>query len=91
MSFGIRNPNFQEYPMKAYVLLNIRTGDVSQVLHLLTKVSSVIEAHMTFGPYDAVAVLQAEDVNAIGKIISGEIQPIPGILETMTCLAVDIR
>ena len=76
--------------MKAYVLLNIRTGEVAQVLHLLAKVSSVREAHMTFGPYDAVTVLEASDVNAIGKIISNEIQPIPGILETLTCLAVDI-
>lgn len=77
--------------MKAYVLLNIRTGEVPQVLHLLALVSSVREAHMTFGPYDAIAVLEAGDVNAIGKIISNEIQPIPGILETLTCLAVDIR
>lgn len=76
--------------MKAYVLLNIRTGEVAQVLHLLTKVSSIREAHMTFGPYDAVTVLEAPDVNAIGKVISSEIQPIPGILETLTCLAVDI-
>lgn len=77
--------------MKAYVLLNIRTGEVAQVLHLLATVPSIREAHMTFGPYDAVAVLEAGDVNAIGKIISNEIQPIPGILETLTCLAVDIR
>lgn len=76
--------------MKAYILLNLRTGEVAQVLHLLSKVSSIQEAHMTFGPYDAVAVLEASDVNAIGKIISSEIQPIPGVLETLTCLAVDI-
>jgi len=76
--------------MKAYILLNIRTGDVPQVLNLLSKVPNVREAHMTFGPYDAVAVLEAVDVNAIGKIISNEIQPIPGILETLTCLAVNI-
>ncbi|NJN43415.1 MAG: Lrp/AsnC family transcriptional regulator [Anaerolineae bacterium] len=77
--------------MKAYVLLSIRTGDVSQVLSLLTKVDSVKEAHMTFGPYDAVVVLEATDVHAMGKIISNEIQPIPGILETLTCLAVNLN
>ena len=44
---------------------------------------------MTFGPYDAVAVVEAEDVNAIGRIMAGGIQPIPGVLETLTCLAVD--
>ncbi len=76
--------------MKAYVLLNIRTGEVPQVLNLLGKVRAVSEAHMTFGPYDAVAVMEATDVNAIGRIISGEIQPIPGIEETLTCLAVEI-
>jgi DNA-binding Lrp family transcriptional regulator len=77
--------------MKAYVLLSIRAGDVSQVLNLLTKVDSVKEAHMTFGPYDAVAVLEAADVHAMGKIISNEVQPIPGILETLTCLAVNLN
>jgi len=76
--------------MKAYVLLHIRTGEVPQVLNLLGKVASVTEGHMTFGPYDAIAVLEAKDVNTIGKIISSEIQPIPGIEETLTCLAVDI-
>ncbi len=76
--------------MKAFVLLKIRTGEVAQVLNLLGRVRTISEAHMTFGPYDAVAVLEAKDVNAIGKIISNEIQPIPGILETLTCLAVDI-
>lgn len=77
--------------MKAFVLLSIRTGEVSQVLKLLAKVPSVREAHMTFGPYDAIAVIEAPDVHAMGKIISNEIQPIPGILETLTCLAVNIQ
>ncbi|GAB4580773.1 MAG: Lrp/AsnC ligand binding domain-containing protein [Anaerolineales bacterium] len=77
--------------MKAFVLLKIRTGEVPQVLSLLGRVHAVQEAHMTFGPYDAIVVLEAQDVHAIGKIISNEIQPIPGILETLTCLAVDIQ
>jgi DNA-binding Lrp family transcriptional regulator len=77
--------------MKAFVLLSIRTGEVPQVLNLLNKVPSLREAHMTFGPYDAVAVVETSDVNAMGKVISNEIQPIPGVLETLTCLAVNIN
>ena len=77
--------------MKAFVLLSIRTGDVPQVLNLLSKINSVQEAHMTFGPYDAVAVIEAPDVNKMGRIISNDIQPIPGILETLTCLAININ
>ena len=41
--------------MKAYVLVNIRTGSVKEVVGHLRRVASVVEANMTFGPYDAVA------------------------------------
>ena len=40
-------------------------------------------------PIFGVAVIDAEDLNAIGTIIYKQIQPIPGVLETLTCLAVD--
>jgi hypothetical protein len=45
---------------------------------------------MTFGPFDAVAIVNADSVNHLGQIIAMGIQPIPGILETLTCLAVEI-
>ena len=76
--------------MKAYVLINIRTGDVKEVVKNLRRVQGVIEANMTFGPYDAVAVIETDDINGVGTILASEIQPIPGILETLTCLAVDV-
>ena len=75
--------------MKAYVLLNIRAGDISSVIQHMKRVEGVSDATMTFGPYDGVAVIEAEDLKAIGKIIYKQIQPIPGVLETLTCLAVD--
>jgi DNA-binding Lrp family transcriptional regulator len=76
--------------MKAYVLVNIRTGDVKEVVKNLRRVQGVIEAHMTFGPYDAVAVIETGDINGVGTILANAIQPIPGVLETLTCLAVDV-
>ncbi len=76
--------------MKAYVLVNIRTGSVKEVVGHLRRVPSVVEAHMTFGPYDAVAVIETDDINGVGAVLANEIQPIPGILDTMTCLAVDV-
>jgi DNA-binding Lrp family transcriptional regulator len=75
--------------MKAYVLLNIRAGDIASVIQHMKRVEGVSEATMTFGPYDGVAVIEAEDLKAIGKIIYKNVQPIPGVLETLTCLAVD--
>jgi len=75
--------------MKAYVLINIHPGDLRDVIHQLKKVTGVLDANMTFGPYDAVAVIEANDINQLGKIISTEIQPIPGVTQTLTCLAVE--
>ena len=76
--------------MKAYVLIKIRTGDLRNVVIQLRRVEGVIEANMTFGPFDAVAIIQADDVKHLGKILAMGIQPIPGVLETLTCLAVEV-
>lgn len=76
--------------MKAYVLINIRTGDVKEIVKTLRRVKGVVEANMTFGPYDAVAVIEADNINRVGETLANEIQPIPGVLETLTCLAVDV-
>jgi DNA-binding Lrp family transcriptional regulator len=75
--------------MKAYILVHIRTGEIQEVVKLLKRIDGVVEAHMTFGPYDAVAVVEGADVKSLGNIMAAEIQPIPGVIETLTCLAVD--
>lgn len=76
--------------MKAYVLIKIHAGDVKDVVSSLRRVKGVLEAHMTFGPYDAVAVVETPDMAKLGSITASEIQPIPGVEQTLTCLAVDI-
>lgn len=75
--------------MKAFVLINIRTGEIPQVVHQLTTLPGVTEAHMTLGPYEAVAVIEASEVKEIGDILARTIQPVPGILDTLTCLLLD--
>jgi len=75
--------------MKAYVLINTRTGEVRDVVRQLVKVEGVAEANMTFGPYDVLAIVTAHDINHLGKILSTTIQPIPGITQTLTLLAVE--
>jgi len=75
--------------MKAFMLIEIQTGEILEVVRQLQRIDSVTEAYMTFGPYDAVAVVTANDVSHLGRIISSIIQPIPGILDTLTCIAVE--
>ena len=76
--------------MKAYIMIKIRSGEVKNVVHQLRKIKEVVEAHMTFGPYDAVAVVEAADLAKLGSITALEIQPIPGVDQTLTCLAVEV-
>lgn len=76
--------------MKAYVMIKIRSGEIKEAVDQFRKIKGVHEAHMTFGPYDAVAVVEAENIAAIGSITALEIQPVPGVEQTLTCLAVDV-
>lgn len=76
--------------MKAYVLIKTRPGEVKEVVRQLRKTENVVEAHMTFGPYDAVAVLEAPDLSRLGDLIASAIQPVPGVEQTLTCVAVEV-
>lgn len=76
--------------MKAYILIKIRTGEVKEVVKQLRKIAAVKSAEMTFGPYDAIAVVEQNDIRELGQVLASEIHPIPGVEETLTCLAVDI-
>jgi DNA-binding Lrp family transcriptional regulator len=75
--------------MKAYVLIKIRPGDIKEVVRRLHETPHVLEANMTFGPYDAVAVVEAGDLSGLGMLIASSIQPMPGVEQTLTCLAVE--
>lgn len=75
--------------MKAYVMIHVRPGSVPEVVRNLRRLKGVSEANMTFGPYDVVATIEVNDFNTLGPLIAGEIQPIPGVIDTLTCLVVD--
>ncbi len=76
--------------MKVYILIKIRTGEIKQVVKQLRKVDMVKSAEMTFGPYDAIAVIENGDISKLGSLIASDIQPIPGIEQTLTFLAMDV-
>ncbi len=75
--------------MKAYVLIHVRPGSIPEVTRNMRRLTGVIEANMTFGPYDVVAIVQANDVAHLGRLVAGDIQPIPGVIDTMTCLVAE--
>lgn len=76
--------------MKAYVLIKIHSGEVPEAVRQLKTLKGVVEATATFGPYDAVALIEGGDVKTVGHIVTWDIQSIPGIVETLTCLVIDV-
>lgn len=75
--------------MKALVLIKVATGEVSLVVKDLHRLHNVREAYAAFGPFDVIAILEADNLNKLGRIVANEIQPIPGVQTTLTCLEVE--
>ena len=75
--------------MKAYILMQIRVGSIPEVIGNLKRMDQVIEAHSILGPYDIIAIVEAKDTNQMGRLVNVDIQVIPGVLETLTCLIVE--
>ena len=76
--------------MKAYVLVHSQASETAEVVEMMRRVKGVTAADVTFGPFDAVAQVEAADLNSIGYIIVREIRTLPGVIDTLTCLAVGV-
>jgi DNA-binding Lrp family transcriptional regulator len=72
--------------MKAIVLIKFTSLENREAYRLLKSLKPVIESYIVYGRYDAVAIIQATNLEEIRSIIFAEIQPIPGVVETMPCL-----
>jgi DNA-binding Lrp family transcriptional regulator len=73
---------------KAFVLIETAVGKTKDVVASLEKIKGVSSVDTVTGPYDIIAVIEAENLNDIGDIITSEIHSIDGISRTVTCLAV---
>jgi DNA-binding Lrp family transcriptional regulator len=73
---------------KTFVLIETAVGKTKEVVSILNKIEDLKSVDTVTGPYDIIAVIEAEDLNKIGDLITGKIHAIEGISRTVTCLAV---
>jgi DNA-binding Lrp family transcriptional regulator len=71
------------------LLIHTQSSETPEVVNMLRRIKGVTSAGITFGPFDAVAQVEAVDLNIVGRIIVGEIRALPGVINTVTCLAVN--
>lgn len=75
--------------MKALLLMKFTSLETRDAYHRLKGLESVIESFMMYGRFDAVAIVQGNDLGEIRRIILSEIHTIPGVIETMPCIIVE--
>ena len=73
---------------KAYVLIETVVGKSREVMGSLQGLSGIEALDAVTGPYDIIAVVNAADLNSVGKLVTEKVHNVGGILRTVTCLTV---
>jgi DNA-binding Lrp family transcriptional regulator len=76
--------------VEAYILANVSAGALATSLGKLKALPNVKSAVAITGPYDLVAIVEAEDTNAIGRLVAKDIQSIEGITRTLTSIVIEV-
>jgi len=77
---------------KAFVLIETEVGEgkTRGVVAALQnqKIKEIKSVDLVMGPYDIIVVVEHDDFNAIGNLITEKIHAIPGVKRTVTCQAI---
>lgn len=74
-------------PAKAFILIETAIGKTKEVTTSIEQLAGVKSVDTVTGPYDIIAIIEGENLNDIGDLVTGQIHPIAGISRTVTCLA----
>ena len=70
--------------MKAYVQIAVESGKEVVVQAALKKIPQCKEAHVVFGDWDIISLLEIADPGELALLIVSKIRPIPGVKITKT-------
>jgi len=73
--------------LEAYVLINAESGMIWEVAEVTLKIEGVKMAHAVAGQFDAVAYVEFQKMEGLGKIIE-RIQQLKGVRRTQTLIAI---
>jgi len=76
--------------VQAYVLIQTDTGRAAEVASAIRDLPGVLSTEAVTGPYDVIVFTEAEDVDALGQLVVTRIQPVEGIVRTLTCPVIKI-
>ena len=73
---------------KAFVLIETAVGKTRDVVQALEGTNGIKSVDVVTGPYDIIAVVEADDLASVGNMVTSNVHAIGGIQRTVTCLAV---
>ena len=71
--------------VRAYILIQTDTGRAADVAGTIRGLAGVISTEAVTGPYDVIVLVEAADVDALGQLVVTAVQPVEGIVRTLTC------
>ena len=84
----LRRSSPKEMKTRAYILIETSVGSTHQVAEQLRKIDQMMAVDMVTGPFDIIAVVEADNLVDIGGIVSTKMHQVGGIIKTITSLAV---
>ena len=72
---------------RAYILIETAVGKTNDVSAALKEMDMMNSVDTVTGPWDIIAVAEADDLPSIGDLISDGMHGVPGIVKTVTCLS----
>ena len=76
--------------VKAFILLETKVGKTKEVVATLSKIDGMKSVDAVTGPYDIITVIEENDLNAIGNLVTRSIHTIDGVIRTVTCPSISI-
>jgi len=75
---------------KAFLLIETVAGKSNVVVAAIKQLGEqrVKSVSTVTGPYDVIAVVEGGTMQELGELVTGKINPVPGISRVVTCLAI---
>jgi DNA-binding Lrp family transcriptional regulator len=71
---------------KAYVLINLESGSEEQVIAQLKKIQGVHETYLSYGVYDLIVKVEAENMEKLKESVTHKIRTISQVRSTLTLI-----
>jgi len=76
--------------MRAFILIETEIGKVKEVVNALGKLPGVKSADRVTGPYDVISIIEGENLNELGDLITSKIKPVPYINGLVCCMSLNL-